>query len=73
MRCLLPIVLITLAGCGAPAPYRAAQAAGPLQQALNDCDFEATKATANIRNGLEAGFMQGTIKRQGMQAKGFTQ
>jgi predicted small lipoprotein YifL len=67
------VLSLALAGCGAPAPYRATGAPKtPLDQALAECDYEASKATAGIVNGLEAGFMQGTIRHKCMAAKGFT-
>lgn len=73
MRVLMIALALILAGCGSPAPYRAATiTTSAVDKALVECKLDATKATANIRNGIEAGWMQGTIERQCMQSKGYT-
>lgn len=73
MRITLILAVAILTGCAAPEPYRASGVpVAAADKALRECTHEATKATANIRSGIEAGYMQATIERQCMEAKGFT-
>jgi tellurite resistance protein len=73
MRIIAACAVLALVGCAAPAPYRASGVTvSAADKALRECEYEATKATANIINGFEAGWMMGTIKHQCMESKGFT-
>jgi hypothetical protein len=68
----LVAVCALLTGCAATT-YAPIRDWSPLEMAKAECEFEATKATANIRNGFEAGYMKGTITRQCMITKGYLQ
>jgi hypothetical protein len=67
------IACAALAGCGASASswIKAGATEAQTQQALAECKYEASKATAAVRDGLEGGLKSVEIRNQCMGIKGF--
>jgi hypothetical protein len=70
-KLLILAAAAALTGCVATAPLQNSAGVQPSQQELTECEYEATKASAGIRSGIEAGYMQGTIRRQCLAVKGY--
>lgn len=73
MRCVLALVAL-VAGCATSSTafwYKGDR--NPDQTAADEaqCRYEASAATANIRSGIEAGYMQATLRSQCMEARGY--
>ena len=73
MKLLLIAACAAITGCGTPPTYAPVAARTPMQQALIECEYEASKTSDAIRNGFEAGFVKGTLTRKCMSAKGYAQ
>ena len=71
MKYAIILFTIALTGCAAPQYSKVTAPASPQEQAMRDCKYDAAKATSSMMNGLEAGFQQGTLTRQCMEAKGY--
>jgi hypothetical protein len=65
------LVSAAMAGCVALPPRLNAAGQPPTPQVLAECDYETSKATANIRSGIEAGFMKGELTNKCLAAKGY--
>jgi hypothetical protein len=70
-KLLLSFVVATLAGCAAPKPMVNVAGTSPTQQETAECELEAMKATANILNVMEAGWMKAEIRRKCLNVKGY--
>lgn len=70
-KTLLLLAAVAIAGCAAPRPLVNVAGLSPSAQDVAECELEATKASAAVRNGLEAGYVAGTVRRQCMAVKGF--
>ena len=64
--------VVALAGC---APQQAWFHSTATPEQFNrdklECEYDARKATVNIRSGIEAGFEQANLQRMCMQVKGY--
>ena len=69
MRLAILAVLV-LSACAAPQYHRVAGNAD-FQQSLHECNFEAKKTAATIRDMLQAAMIEGQIMSVCMRAKGF--
>ncbi len=71
-RKLVVIASALIAGCAPmfvwqhPTKNEAAYA-----QDRRECDYDAAKATANIRSGLEAGFQKAELRDMCLEARGY--
>lgn len=70
-KTLLLIGVMVMAGCAAPRPITNSSGRQPSEREILECDYEATKASAAVRNGMEAGYVQGTVRRQCLALKGY--
>ena len=72
MKTTAVIILATalFAGCAGPV-YRDASGAPAPARDLAECDYDATKATATIRSGMEQGFMAGKLLSQCMAMRAY--
>lgn len=72
MKYLVLTLALLLAACGTAAEWKKPGAStAQRDQALRECEYEATKATAGIINSFEAGWMQAEIHRQCMEVRGY--
>ena len=72
MKTLLPLTLAaTLAGCMSFEYRKDGADAARRTQDEKECAFEADKATAGIRNGIEAGWAKGELEMKCMDVRGY--
>jgi hypothetical protein len=71
MRYLLLAALLT--GCATSNSFWYKGDRTPDQTAQDElqCDYESRAATANIRSGIEAGYMQADLRNRCMMARGY--
>lgn len=72
MKHITILLAVALTGCAAPVYRQSSSAGSASDQALAACKYDAAKATASIRSGLEQGYMMATLTKQCMASKGFT-
>jgi len=70
-KTLLLLAALALTACAAPRPLVNSAGLSPTERDVAECDLEATKVSASIRSGIEAGYVAGTVRRQCMAVKGF--
>ena len=66
----ITIAAVVLTGCAAPR-YIDASGQDMPSRIYEECDFEATKATAGIVNGVQAGWMQAEIRGKCIRLRGY--
>jgi len=70
-KILILTSLITLSACAAMEWQKPNMTEQQRQQDMNECRYDASKATASIINGFDAGFQKGTLYRQCMEIRGY--
>lgn len=72
MKKLVVVLAVTLAGCaGGGRMYNENVTQAQADRDTAQCKYEARVATANLRSGLEAGFMQNDLYISCMEARGY--
>ena len=65
------IIAVLLSACGSAPVWRDAAGNAAPAQAVAECDYEASKATAGIRSGMEQGYMTGQLRSQCLVVRGY--
>lgn len=65
------IVLIAVSGCAQGKWYHPTADQAKFEQDRRECQYDAEKATVNLRSGIEAGMQQSSFMRQCMQIRGY--
>lgn len=73
MRYIALLLPALVAACATPTTvwHHPSKPTASYQQDVLECDYQAKVATANIRSGVEAGYMQSTLSRDCMAARGY--
>ncbi|TAK45238.1 MAG: hypothetical protein EPO27_10485 [Betaproteobacteria bacterium] len=71
-RAILTCMIATFLGCAQPGRWQHPTATSDqLKRDQLECEYDASKATANIRSGIEAGYQQAELRRMCLQARGY--
>lgn len=65
------VVFLVLAAAGCTQYVRPGATAYDTQRDQMECHYEATRATAGIRNGMQAGYERASLETQCMQVRGY--
>lgn len=72
MKTLLTLTLAaTLAGCASVVYVKEGADHAKMEQDQRECEYEASKATAGIMNGMEAGWAKGELEIKCMRIRGY--
>jgi hypothetical protein len=72
MKSLLVAIAVLLSGCATERGFYTSES-GEIApyQVLVECEYEASKVAAGIRNGIEAGFVKEDMFRKCLAVKGY--
>lgn len=63
--------LLLLQGCATGAWFHPTATEAKFRQDAMECEYDARKATAGIRSGMEAGYEQASLTRMCLQVRGY--
>lgn len=66
------VFVLVLAVSGCTQYVRPGATAYDVQRDQMECNYEANRATAGIRNGMQAGYEKSGLERQCMELRGYT-
>lgn len=65
------LAVAALSGCATGKWHHPSKDETQFRQDALECEYDARKATANIRSGFEAGWERGSLERLCMQTRGY--